>query len=561
MNHVKKIFSFFHKEIAGLHQAAVLLGVSALASQILALLRDRLLASTFGASQTLDIYYASFRIPDFIYATIASFVSITVLIPFLIGKIERQEDEAAKKFLDQIFTVFCAVMVVVSVIVYFLVPYLTKLTAPGFSAEGQTELIMFTRILLLSPFLLGISNLLGSVTQSLRKFFIYALSPLFYNLGIILGVVFFYPVLGPSGLVWGVVLGAVIHLGIQLPVLFSRGFLPKLTTLINFKDILKVVGISLPRTLTLATSQVSLMVLVSLASFMKVGSIAVFNFSYNLQSVPLAIVGVSYSVAAFPSLTKYFSKGEINNFLKQISDTVRHIALWSFLATVMFIVLRAQIVRVILGSGRFSWSDTRLTAACLALFSISVLGQSLCLLFVRGYYAAGRTRKPLLINIVCAIIIVGLAIFLTRAYESSLLFRYWLENLFRVDDLPGTSILILPLAFSIGFVFNALAHWICFEIDFGKLPGGVTKSCFQTLSAAILGGSAAYSALNILGSVLDINTVAGIFFQGFGAGLSGLVIFVILLKLMNNVEIEEVASAMASKFWKRRVIASEAEGL
>lgn len=558
---VKRFFTIIHKEFSGLHEAAFLLGFSALASQLLALLRDRLLAGTFGAGQTLDIYYAAFRIPDLVYVTIASFVSVTVLIPFLIDKIENKDNPVAKQFMNSVFTIFCLVMIGVSVILYFFVPYLTRLTAPGFSSIAQAQLVTFTRILLFSPFFLGISNLLGSVTQSLRKFFIYALSPLLYNLGIILGVVVLYPILGPSGLVWGVALGALMHLLIQLPVLLERGFFPKLTRTIHWPTIRKVVAISLPRTITLATNQLSIVVLVSLASFMKAGSIAVFNFSYNLQSVPLAIVGVSYSVAAFPTLTKLFARGEKGKYLAEISNAIRHIAFWSFISAVLFIVLRAQIVRVILGAGRFSWSDTRLTAACLAIFAVSVVAQSLCQLFVRAYYAAGQTRTPLVVNIISAGIIVILAFGLSYLYNTSLLFRYWLEALLRVDDLPGTAILILPLAFSIGLIFNAVAHWVFFAKDFSPLPVQTSHGFFQTLSSALLGGVGAYEVLNLLGNVFDNSTFMGIFSQGFLAGLAGLIIYVVILLLMKNEEVKEVGVALSSKFWKAKAVAPSAEEL
>jgi len=556
---VKKFFKIIHKEFSGLHEAAFLLGFSALASQILALLRDRLLAGTFGAGQPLDVYYAAFRIPDLVYVTIASFVSVTVLIPFLIDKIEKGDNPAARQFMDSVFTVFCLAMILASAVLYFLIPYLTKLTAPGFSPESQIQLITFTRILLFSPFFLGISNLLGSVTQSLRKFFIYAISPLLYNLGIIIGVVFLYPTLGNNGLVWGVVLGALMHLLIQLPILIDKGFLPKITRAIHWPTIRKVITISLPRTITMATNQISIVVLVSLASFMKVGSIAVFNFSYNLQSVPLAIVGVSYSVAAFPALTKLFARGEKSKYLAEISDAIRHIAFWSFISAVLFIVLRAQIVRVILGSGHFSWPETRLTAACLALFAISVVAQSLCQLFVRAYYAAGQTRTPLIINVISALIIIVSAFGLGHLYDTSLLFRYWLEAILRVDDLAGTSILVLPLAFSIGLIFNAVTHWVVFAKDFSPLPHQTFRGCRQTLAAALLGGVVAYGVLNLLERAFDIHTFMGIFSQGFLAGLAGLIVYIVILLLMKNEEVKEVGAALGSKFWKVKAVASEQE--
>jgi len=558
---VKKFFKIIHKEFSGLHEAALLLGLAALASQVLALFRDHLLASTFGANATLDIYYAAFRIPDLVYATIASFVSVTVLIPFLIDKIEKKDNPGAKAFMDSIFTIFCFAMIVVSAVLYFLIPYLTKLTAPGFSPTANAELVTFTRILLLSPFFMGISNLLGSVTQSLRKFFIYALSPLLYNLGIIVGVTFFYPVMGAVGLIWGVALGAFMHLVIQLPVLLRQGFLPGFTRQIDWKVVRKVIGISLPRTITLATSQISIVVLVSLASFMKAGSIAVFSFAYNLQGSPLAIVGVSYSVAAFPQLTKLFARGDKKGYLAEIGNAIRHIAFWSFIFAVLFIVLRAQIVRIILGAGRFSWSDTRLTAACLALFSVSVVAQSLCQLFVRAYYSAGKTQTPLIINVLSAGLIIGLAFGLGRVYETSLVFRYFLQNILRVDDLAGTSILVLPLAFSIGLIINAILHWIFFERDFARLPGNTWRGVWQTLAASLLAGSGAYVALNVLQQWFNQHTALGIFSQGFSAGLVGLATFVIILTLMKNEEVVEVGHALSSKFWKAKTALPEQESL
>lgn len=554
---VKKFFSIIHKEWSGLHEAALLLGLSALASQLLALARDHLLAGTFGAGQSLDVYYAAFRIPDLVYATIASFVSVTVLIPFLISKIEQRENAAAKAFMDSVFTVFCLAMIVVSAALYFLIPYLTKLTAPGFSPAAQVELVAFTRILLFSPFFLGISNLLGSVTQSMRKFFVYALSPLLYNLGIIIGITILYPWLGPTGLVWGVAVGALLHLLIQLPVLAERGFFPGLTRAIDWRAVKKVVAISLPRTITLATSQLSIVVLVSLASFMKAGSIAIFNFAYNLQSVPLAIVGVSYSVAAFPQLTKLFARGEKTEYRAEIGNAIRHIAFWSFISAVLFIVLRAQIVRVVLGAGRFSWSDTRLTAAALAIFAVSVVAQSLCQLFVRAYYATGKTLTPLLINVFSAGVIIALAFGFERLFDSSLLFQYFLASLWRVDNLAGTAILTLPLAFSCGLIVNASLHWIFFERDFAKLPKNTWRGVWQTLSASLLGGSAAYVALNAAQSFLDNRTFWGIFTQGFLAGLVGLFIFLLILVLMKNEEVREVGRALGSKFWKAKAVAAE----
>jgi len=168
---VNKVLNILSREFSGLHQAAFLLGTFALLSQVLALVRDRIFAHSFGASATLDVYYAAFRIPDLLFAGVASLVSVTVLIPFLVKKIEGNRNDA-KKFLSDIFTSFLSFIAIISVILFFAIPWLSSILFPGFSSAQQSSLVALTRILLFSPIILGLSNLFGSVTQTFRKFFI-----------------------------------------------------------------------------------------------------------------------------------------------------------------------------------------------------------------------------------------------------------------------------------------------------------------------------------------------------------------------------------------------------
>src|SRR3989344_484002 len=308
---VRRIFNFIYKEIGGLHEAAYLLGIFALLSQVLALARDRLFAHFFGAGAILDTYYTAFKIPDIIFVSTASMVSIYILIPFLTEKSSVSKN-AERDFISGIFSAFFLLIVFVSAIAFALTPQFVKIFFPGFIDSAYfNDLILLTRILLLQPIFLGISNLFASITQVHRKFILYALSPILYNFGIIIGIIFLYPIFDFIGLGIGVVLGAVFHLGIQLPFIVKEGFFPKIAAKMIVKklnDIKKIIFLSLPRTLALSAHQFSLLLLISLASVMTDGSIAVFNFSFNLQSVPLTIIGVSYSVAAFPTLVRLNEK-------------------------------------------------------------------------------------------------------------------------------------------------------------------------------------------------------------------------------------------------------------
>ncbi len=557
---VRRWLKIFNKEFSGLHEAALLLAVSMFLAQLLALVRDRLLAGTFGAGVSLDIYYSAFRLPDLLYATIASFVSITVIIPFLVERLEKGEEQGARNFLSAVFSLFMLVMVSVSAVAWLFMPKFAPWLAPGFDLGDQTQMIELARILLLSPILLGLSNLLGSVTQTYRKFFIYSLSPIFYNFGIIAGIIFLVPILGLTGLVWGVILGAVLHLTVQLPTLWSIGFWPHWSlkqVVSNSRLIKKLILTSWPRALTLSTNQLVILIFIALASYLGRGSIAIFNFAYNLQSVPLSIIGISYSVATFPTLSKYFARGYLDKFVDQIISATRHIIFWSMPAMVMFIVLRAQIIRVILGTGQFDWVATRLTAAGLALFALSVLAQSLILLFIRGYYASGQTARPLLINLFSSVLMVGLAIIFSIWWQAGSPFRFFWENILRVQDLPNTAVLILPLAYSLGSIVNCLLliSFFIYEHCFSVRP--ILKTFSQTFLSAVTGGVTAYYLLNFLSVYLSLRTLTGIFTQGLLAGLGGLAVNLLLLWLFGNQELKELIKALRHKFWQGETLIPE----
>ncbi|MCX6703765.1 MAG: hypothetical protein NTV02_03720 [Candidatus Zambryskibacteria bacterium] len=555
---VKGILHIFNREISGLHQAAYLLGFFAILSQILALFRDRILASLFGASQSLDIYYAAFRIPDIVFATVASLVSVSVIIPFLIERIDRDVDEA-KQFLHNIFTFYMVLMSVVSLVLFFATPTLTRLLFPSISQTAYySELVAMTRILLLSPFLLGLSNLLASITQVYKRFFVYAIAPVMYNIGIMLGILVFYPIWGLPGLTLGVVFGALLHLLIQVPSVIESGFLPRFRFPLDFASIKKVIFISLPRTITVSSNELTELFLISFASFLIPGSISVFNFSFNLQSVPFSIIGVSYSLAAFPTLTRLFSKGDQEQFLEHMVTSSKHIIFWSIPISVLFIVLRAQIVRTVLGAGLFNWDSTRLTAAALALFTVSLIAQNLTTLFVRSYYARGKTRPPLLMNMFSAGLIVLVSYALVIVFRDIPLFRDFMESLLKVATIPGTIVLMLPLGYTVGTLVNMCIHWYAFEREYPRYSAPVFRTLFQTLGASLIMGYVAYKALDVFDSFFDLDTLFGIFMQGFSAGIVGILCWLLILVLLQSKELSEVWTTLHKKIWKAKVVAPDA---
>ncbi len=558
---VKRFLEMMGKEIGGLHEAAYLLAFFAFLSQILALVRDKLLAFNFGAGHDLDIYYAAFRIPDLIFVSIASMVSASVLVPFFIERFNRDEDKG-KRFIDSIFTAFFLSIVVVSAIAYFVMPELIAWLLPGFAKDQSlSDLILASRILLLSPIFLGLSNFLSSITQMHKRFLVYALSPILYNVGIIIGIVCLHPLFGIYGLVWGVIIGALLHMMIQVPFIIHKDSFPSLSLKISWSDISRVVLVSLPRTVTLSSNQLASFFLVSLASLMSGGSISVFSLAFNLQSVPLSIIGVSYSSAVFPTLSKFFVENNRKQFLQQMIDSARHIVFWSIPITILFIVLRAQIVRTIYGAGQFDWADTRLTAAVLAIFIVSVIGQSLILLFVRAYYAEGKTKRPLFVNVASGIIIVALGYTLTKIFFAYPLFKYFLEDLFKVSGQMGTSVLVLPLAYSVGVLINTYFHWHMFEKDYPGFTKPVIATLFQSFAASVIMGYVAFLSLRFFNIFFPLTKAWNVFFQGFFAGIVGIFVGILILVLLKNREVREIWTTLHHKFWKSNVVVPDQDSL
>lgn len=292
---------------------------------------------------------------------------------------------------------------------------------------------------------------------------------------------------------------------------------------------------------------------------MAAGSISVLSFSLNLQSVPLSIIGVSYSLAAFPTLSRRFRENNIEAFREQMATAARFIIFWSLPLSTLLIVLRAQIVRVILGSGLFDWEATRLTAAALALFVFSSMFQSLLLLFTRGFYSAGFTRKPFFINLFSTALLFAGAWGLVKVFYLSEGFRLLLGALLKVGDLPSTAVLVLPLAFSLATITNGLIHWVAFEMEFRGFSRGVIRTFFNSLGVSVIMGALAYGGLNAFAPLFDTDTLLGLLLQGASAGLLAIAVGVAMLAVLKNNEFSEVWNAIRHRFWRAKVIATDPE--
>ena len=546
---------FFSYEVRGMHVAAYLLGFSALISSLLALARDRLLAHMFGAGAELDLYYAAFRIPDILFVVFGALVSVYALIPLL----SRYDDAEKRRYIDTIVIGFSLMVCVIIASVYAILPQLLTRLFPAMAATAFEELLSLTVILLAQPVILGFSNIAAALTQYRHRYALYALAPILYNAGIIFGIAFLYPRFGMYGIAYGVILGAVMHLAIQLPDVIKDGYLRRFPRFSDVRGFFATLRLSLPRTAALSVTQLAFLGLLSYAGVLATGSIAVFIFAFNLHAVPLAIIGASYSVAAFPTLAVAFAGGKTDEFLSYVHAAARHILFWTVPATTLFIVLRAHVVRTVLGTGSFDWTDTRLTAAAVALFSVSLVAQGISLLLVRAAYAAGRTIAPFVIALASGslTIVLGWVYLQTFRYDEAGAF---IEVFLRVQDVPGSDVLALILAFVTGSIVAALLNIAYFELRFGPLLSAISRAWWESLTAGFIGAVAAYGALVFLGDITFASTLGSVFFKGFVAGVSGILATAITYRLLGSREYAATVSAMRERLWREAAPVSSAEG-
>ncbi|MDB5195044.1 MAG: hypothetical protein JWO84_228 [Parcubacteria group bacterium] len=537
---VSRILKTLVSPVRGLHQAAYLLAALTLASQILALARDRLFAHHFGAGEILDLYYAAFKVPDVVFALVASLVSAYVLIP----RIANVDPKVAQRLLSETASFLVIAGGVICGVLALFAPQFLFLLFPTFVHSSHAgEFVLLARLLLVQPILLGLSGILTSVTQVHRRFVLFALSPVLYNLGIIFGTVVLYPYFGLPGIGFGVILGAFMHLAIHIPVVMEAKMLP-LPTLPTPSVIWSVMKSSVPRSLALGMSSIITLLLISLASRTSSGGVAIYTLAGNLEAVPLSLIGASYATAAFPVMAEHLAAARVKEFRATLAAAARHIIFWSAVITVLTIVMRAYIVRIILGSGAFDWNATRLTAAVLAILVVGLMAQALILLAARAFYAAQRSWNPLLVQLAdCGISVVCAWGFVQLAGTYPTL-RYFVEALFRVSDVAGTNVLFIALGATIGQVLMGITALVTLRRVAPGVAGTLVRPVFEGFGAAILGGAASYGVLTFMGTLAPLTKLGTVFIEGTVAGMVGLAVAAAVLSLLENQEFKDLIDAL-----------------
>lgn len=541
------MFKFFSRlwngETDNVTTAAFIVGAASLASRLIGVVRDRVLASTFGAGDTLDAYYAAFRVPDFLYNLVILGALSAAFIPVFTEYLEKKERGEAWRLAERVLSIVGAVMGVLCIILFFVAPSLIPLTVPGFSGDKLALTISLARIMSLSTFFLALSAVMGGVLQATRRFVAFSLAPVFYNVGIIAGAVFLVPNFGPIGLAWGVVAGAALHLITQSSVALKIGLERIPFPSFRYPGVRRILSLMAPRTAGLAVTQINLVIILAIASTLSIGSVSVLNLATNLQTVPIGIIAISFAVAAFPSLSRAASGKDQKEFKQVLGSTARKIVFLILPASALFLILRAQIVRLILGDGAFDWDDTIRTANVLGIMASSLLAQALIPLLARAFYALQDTWTPLWIGI--------------AAEASNLLLALALRESFGV--------LGLATAFSVSAWVSVFLMWTQLRSKQGSLgTRDVWDSTLRTFVATLAFCAAAIPVRIWIGSVYDLRSVWELALQTGLSALAGLVAFLVVAWLLKSSELHEFRDALARHLLKKARVSEgveQAQGL
>lgn len=407
---------WWHGEASGVGWAALVIGVSAMLSRLLGVLRDRLLASHFGAGVELDAYYAAFRLPDTLYNLLIVGALSAGFIPVFAEYWEKDGRDAAMRLAGHVLTLAGWVLAAASVLCIATASWTVPFIAPGFAPDQLSQAVSLSRIMGLSPLILGLSAVMGGVLQATKRFVSFSVAPILYNVGIIAGILFLSPRMGIAGVAVGVIIGASLHLLAQASVVIPLGLQRVAGPHGRDPGVRRILTLMIPRVAGLALSQVNLIVLLALTTGLATGSVAVFTFASNIQSLPLGVIGISFALAAFPALSLAASQHVWTDFYGILQQTLARIFYYMLPAAGLLILLRGDLVRLLLHTGRFQEEDAVRTSTVLLWFSLSLVAQGMIPVLVRAYYARQDTKTPLAISVCAEIATLALAFALKGRY-------------------------------------------------------------------------------------------------------------------------------------------------
>ncbi len=393
-----------------LARAGLIVSGAFLVSRVLGWVRVVVIVNGGLSGSELDTFFAAFRLPDLVFQLVAAGALSSAVIPIVSSLIATDETARAWRVVSTIANLMLAALLVLAVIVFVAAPVIIPAITPGFSQEQWDRTVELTRIMILSPIFLAVGSLMTSVLNARGRFAAAAIAPIVYNLAIIGAAWLLVPVYGVTGLAVGVVLGAIGHVLVQIRPVRALGFHYDRNIDLSDPEAGKALRLMAPRALGLGVTQITFVVLTSLASTMVTGSVTAFNVAFTLLQIPIGLIGVPLGVVVLPSLSREAAVGHIDVFAGLVSRAIRLIVFVMIPITGISIVLRTEIVDLLFGYGQFDQTALDLTATTFAALLLGLTAHSLIAVLARAFYARQDTRTPVAAAILAVVVNTSLAI-------------------------------------------------------------------------------------------------------------------------------------------------------
>lgn len=388
--------------------AALIIMATVMFSQLLGLVRQRLLVTIFGASNTLGVYIASMRLPDFLFQLIIASALSSAFIPVFSDYLVKGKEREAHTMASTLLVISFIMFTCLSIALFLFAPFFLKFlnVGSGFSQADMSLMTNLMRVVIFGQLLFIVGTFLSAILQSYNHFFIPGIAASLYNFGIIIGVVLLSPFIGIFAAAAGVVLGALIFVVAQLPMVRRVGFLFSPSFSLRTPGVLDVYRLMWPRTISIGIFQLGTIVTVALVSFLPQAGrhYVIFDYAQTLAFAPIVLFGQTIAQAAFPVLSR--ERQHLEQFKVTFLTSFTQMLYLVLPISVLFLVLRIPIVRLVYGAAQFDWQATVLTGRTLAFFSLSIFAQALIYLVARGFFALHDTKTPLIIGSVSTILML-----------------------------------------------------------------------------------------------------------------------------------------------------------
>ncbi len=392
-------------------RAASIVMVAFALSRVLGLVRDVVIAGKFGTGMEMDAYRVAFRVPDLIFQLIAGGALASAFIPTFTGYLARGQRAGAWRLASAIINLLLVVLTLTAVLAVLTAPWLVEyIIAPGFDAETTALTVDLMRVMLISTVIFGVSGVVMGALNAHQHFVLPAIAPMMYNLAIIGGALLLTSALGVMGLAVGVVVGAALHLLVQVPGLmhFGARYTPGLT--VRDPGVREVGRLMGPRALALAVVQINFLVSTNLASRMEEGAVSALSFAWLLMLLPVGVLAQAVATAAFPTFSAQVARGERTAMRSSLAATLRAVFVLSFPATVGLVVLHEPLVELLFERGAFDQTSTELVSWALLFFALGLAAHAGLEIVNRAFFAMHDTKTPLLVSGGAMLLKVGLSL-------------------------------------------------------------------------------------------------------------------------------------------------------